>query len=116
MAESIMKISTQSKTVVNNPDLHESLAKVIPSKMGELEDQFKYLLSLTKKRQVVLEDSLSFYQLIQVWKNYFHYSIKNTFLCFFQVFEEEGQWYDKKLAVCSATITAKDLRALISLQ
>ena len=90
--------------------------KVIQSKKGELEDHFKSLLSLTKKRQVVLDDSLSFYQLIQVWKNYFHYSIKNTFLCFFQVFEEEGQWYDKKLAVCSATIKAEDLRAVTSLQ
>ena len=43
--------------------------KVILSKMGELEDQFKSLLSLTKKRHVVLEDSISFYQLIQVRKN-----------------------------------------------
>jgi hypothetical protein len=33
---------------------------VIQSKMEELENQFKALLSLTKKRQVVLEDSLSF--------------------------------------------------------
>ena len=33
-----------------------------------------------------------------------------------QDFEEEGQWCDEKLAVCSATITAKDLRALTSLQ
>ena len=39
---------------------------MIQSKMEELENQFKALLSLTKKRQVVLEDSLSFYQLIQV--------------------------------------------------
>ena len=56
--------------------------KVIQSKKGELEDHFKSLLSLTKKRQVVLDDSLSFYQLIQVWKKFFHYSIKITFLCF----------------------------------
>ena len=90
MAESIKKVSTQSKTVVYNPDLHESQAKVIQSMIGELEDQFKSLVSLTKKRQVVLEDSLSFYQLIQVWKNSFHYSIKITFLCFFQVFEDSG--------------------------
>ena len=41
--------------------------KVIHSKMGELEDHFKSLLSLAKKRQVVLDDSLSFYQLIQVF-------------------------------------------------
>ena len=33
-----------------------------------------------------------------------------------QDFEEEGQWCDEKLAVCSANVTAKDLRALTSLQ
>jgi hypothetical protein len=66
MAESIKKVSKQSKTVLNNPDLPESQVKVIRSKMEELENQFKALLSLTKKRQVVLEDSISFYQLIQV--------------------------------------------------
>ena len=66
MAESIKKVSKQSKTVLNNPDLHESQVTVIQSKMDVLEDQFKSLLSLTKKRQIVLEDSLSFYQLIQV--------------------------------------------------
>ena len=37
-------------------------------------------------------------------------------ICFLQDFEEEVQWCDEKLAVCSATITAKDLRALTSLQ
>ena len=35
---------------------------------------------------------------------------------FLQDFEDEGQWCDEKLAACSATITAKDLRALTSLQ
>ena len=69
MAESIKKMSQQSQTFLNNPDLHESQGKVIQSKMGELEDQFKSLLSISKKRHVVLEDSLSFYQLIQVRKN-----------------------------------------------
>ena len=38
------------------------------------------------------------------------------FLCFLKDFEEGGQWCDEKLAVCSATITAKDIRALTSLQ
>ena len=33
-----------------------------------------------------------------------------------QDFEEEGLWCDEEFAVCSATITAKDLRALTSLQ
>ena len=37
-------------------------------------------------------------------------------IAFLQDFEEEGQWCDEKLAVCSATITAKDLRALTILQ
>ena len=62
----IKKVSEQSQTVLNNPDLHESQVKVIQSKMEELENQFKSLLSLTKKRRVVLEDALSFYQIIKV--------------------------------------------------
>ena len=66
MAETIKKVSKQSKTVLSNPELHESQVTVIQTKMEELENQFKALLSLTKKRQVLLEDSLSFYQLIQV--------------------------------------------------
>ena len=33
-----------------------------------------------------------------------------------QDLEEEGQWVDEKLTICSATIQAKDLRALTSLQ
>ena len=66
MAESIKKMSKQSKTYLNNPDLHESQVKVIQSKMEELEKQLKSLLKFSKMRQVVFEDSLSFYQLIQV--------------------------------------------------
>jgi len=97
MAETIKKVSKQCKSVLSNQELDEGQGKVIQSKMEELENQFKALLALTKKRQVLLEDSLSFYELIQD-------------------FEEEGQWCDEKLAVCSASITAKDLRALTSLQ
>ena len=35
---------------------------------------------------------------------------------YFQDLEEEGQWCDERLAVCQASITAKDLRGLTSLQ
>ena len=51
---------------LSKPYLHESQVRVIQSKMDELETQFKALLSLTKKMQLLLEDSLYFYQLIQV--------------------------------------------------
>jgi hypothetical protein len=37
-------------------------------------------------------------------------------ITFLQDFEEEGKWCDEMLAVCSASITAKDLRALNCLQ
>ena len=74
IAESIKKWSKESKTILNHPDLLESL---IQSKMDELEDLFKSLLSFTKKRQVVLEDSISCYQLTQVWKTVHYYSIKS---------------------------------------
>ena len=35
---------------------------------------------------------------------------------YLQDLEEEGQWCDERLAVCQASITAKDLRGLTSLQ
>ena len=66
MAETIKKVSKQCKSVLSNQELDEGQGKVIQSKMEELENQFKALLALTKKRQVLLEDSLSFYELIQV--------------------------------------------------
>ena len=97
MAETIKKVSKQSKAALNNPDLNQTQLKMIETKMSELEDQFTSLISLMKKRQVLLEDSLSFYQLMQD-------------------LEEEGQWCDEKLTVCQASITAKDLRGLTSLQ
>ena len=97
MAETIKKVSKQSKAALNNPDLNQTQLKMIETKMSELEDQFTGLMSLVKKRQAVLEDSLSFYQLMQD-------------------LEEEGQWCDEKLTVCQASITAKDLRGLTSLQ
>ena len=40
--------------------LNESQVKMIQSKIDGQEDQFKSLLSLTKKGRVVLEDSLPF--------------------------------------------------------
>ena len=52
---------------------------------------------LSRARQVYLEDCQSFYQLVQD-------------------LEEEGQWVTEKLNICTASIQAKDLRALTSLQ
>ena len=97
MADTIKKVSKQSKTVINNPDLNPQQLQLIETKMAELEDLFKSLLSLVQKRQALLEDSLSFFQLMQD-------------------LEEEGQWCDERLAVCQASVTAKDLRALTSIQ
>lgn len=97
MAETIKKVSKQSNAAINNPDLNQSQLKMIETKMAELEEHFKSLLSLVQKRQVLLEDSLSFFQLMQD-------------------LEEEGQWCDERLTVCQASITAKDLRGLTRLQ
>ena len=66
MNEFIKKVSKQSMTVPIHPDLQESRMKVIQSKMVELENQNKSLLSLTEKRQVVLEDYVSFCERIKV--------------------------------------------------
>merc|ERR1719210_2890017 len=57
MSETIKKVSKQSKAALNNPDLNQTQLKMIETKMAELEDHFKALLSLVKKRQVLLEDS-----------------------------------------------------------
>ena len=99
MAETIKKVGKQSKAAMNsaNPEVNQTQLNLIVTKMAELEDHFKSLSNLVKKRQALLEDSLSFFQLMQD-------------------LEEEGQWCDERLAVCQASITAKDLRGLTSLQ
>ena len=72
MTETIKKVSKQCQSVVankhanNNPDLDEDEVIVIQSKMEELDNQFKALLDLARKRQELLEKSFSFYQLLQV--------------------------------------------------
>ena len=66
MSETIKKVSKQSNTAINSPDLNQTQLKMIQTKMTDLEDHFKSLLSLVKKRQLLLEDSLLFFQLMQV--------------------------------------------------
>ena len=97
MSETIRKVGKAVKGLLANKDLNEDQVSVIETKLSDLESQFSSLLSLTKQRQAALEDSHSFFQLIQD-------------------FEEEGQWCDEKLAISTASITAKDVRALTSLQ
>ena len=89
MTETIKKVSKQCQSVLankhanNNPDLDEDEVIVIQSKMEELDNQFKALLDLARKRQELLEKSFSFYQLLQVLtklielSTYFHVNIKN---------------------------------------
>ena len=97
MSETIRKVGKSVRALLASKDLQDEQATVIQSKVADLEAQFSSLLSLTKQRQTALEDSHSFFQLIQD-------------------FEEEGQWCDDKLAISTASITAKDQRALTSLQ
>ena len=97
MSETIRKVGKAVKGLLSNKELNEEQVSVIQTKLSDLESQFSSLLSLTKQRQAALEDSHSFFQLIQD-------------------FEEEGQWCDEKLAISTASITAKDVRALTSLQ
>merc|ERR1719210_2314009 len=92
MSETIRKVGKAVKGLLANKDLNEDQVSVIETKLSDLESQFSSLLSLTKQRQAALEDSHSFFQLIQD-------------------FEEEGQWCDEKLAISTASITAKDVRA-----
>ena len=97
MTETTRKVGKAVRALLGTKDLSEEQATAIKTKLGDLEAQFESLLSLTKQRQAALEDSLSFFQLLQD-------------------FEEEGQWCDEKLAISTASITAKDVRALNSLQ
>ena len=55
-----MEVFEKSKTVLNN-------AGMMRAKMDELEDQFKSILSLTKMRQVVLDDYIFFHQIMQIF-------------------------------------------------
>ena len=63
-----------------------------------------------------MEDSLSFFQLMQVWDLSTSNDNGSLTYEYLQDLEEEGQWCDERLAVCQASITAKDLRGLTSLQ
>ena len=55
-----MEVFEKSKTVLNN-------AGMMRAKLDELEDQFKSILSLTKMRQVVLDDYIFFHQIMQIF-------------------------------------------------
>ena len=55
-----MEVFEKSKTVLNN-------AGMMRAKLDELEDQFKSLQSLTKMRQVVLDDYIFFHQIMQIF-------------------------------------------------
>jgi len=96
MAETIKKAQKQAKPLLQS-DMDPTQLKVIQQKLDDLEEQFRSLVAMSKKRQALLEDSHSFFQLIQD-------------------IEEEGLWLNEKMAVCVASVTAKDLRALSSLQ
>ena len=93
MSETIRKVGKAVKGLLSNEDQ----VSVIQTKLGDLQSQFYSLLSLTKKRQAALKDSQSFFQLILDLLR-------------------QGQWCDEKLAVTTASISAKDVRALTSLQ
>ena len=76
MNESIKKVTKQCQAVLlnrhsnNNPDLNKDQVDVIQSKLEDLENHFKALLGLTRKRHELLEKSYSFFQLVQVFTTY----------------------------------------------
>ena len=83
MSETIKKVSKQSNTAINSPDLNQTQLKMIQTKMTDLEDHFKSLLSLVKKRQLLLEDSLLFFQLMQVSNQLYSSDWSSNFNSFF---------------------------------
>jgi spectrin beta len=66
MTETIRKVGKAVRGLLAGQALHDNQAEVIQAKLAELETQFAALCSLTKQRQAALEDSHSFFQLIQV--------------------------------------------------
>lgn len=96
MSDTIKKVEKQSRGLDKSAAL-QTLVQPIQTKLETLETLFAELLEMCRARQVYLEDCQSFYQLVQD-------------------LEEEGQWVTEKLNICTASIQAKDLRALTSLQ
>ena len=64
--------------------------------------------SITKVQEVLEEDTLSFYQLIQVGKNVIILILDLEYLL--QDFEDKGHWCYENLAVCSVTMPASGLQ------
>ena len=64
--------------------------------------------SIKKVQEVLEEDTLSFYQLIQVGKKVIILILDLEYLL--QDFEDKGHWCYENLAVCSVTIPASGLQ------
>lgn len=72
-------------------------AAVLAQKLAELETAYKVLLELCAKRRACLEEARNFHHFMEDYDN------------------EEG-WLVDKQRICKTGITAKDLRAVLSLQ
>lgn len=92
--ETIKRFTRQALPFKNSE--HKDAA-VLAKKLGELEEAYKVLQELCAKRRACLEEARNFHHFMEDYDN------------------EEG-WLVDKQRICKTGITAKDLRAVLSLQ
>lgn len=95
MGESQRRLGRQATQHLSEPQNKE--APLLQKKLDLLNSAYDELVENSKERKARLEDA----------RNFFH---------FIQDHEDEESWLREKQRVCKAGVSAKDLRAVISLQ
>ena len=95
LGESQRRLGRQAVQYLNEPLSKEAL--MLQEKLEHLNHAYQELIENSKERKARLEDA----------RNFFH---------FLQDHEDEESWLVEKQRICKAGISAKDLRAVISLQ
>ncbi|XP_066591797.1 spectrin beta chain, non-erythrocytic 5 isoform X2 [Prorops nasuta] len=95
LGESQRRLGRQAAQHLTQPQSKE--APLLQEKLDQLNQAYDELVEFSKERKARLEDA----------RNFFH---------FLQDHEDEESWLVEKQRICKAGISAKDLRAVISLQ
>ncbi|KAL1131759.1 hypothetical protein AAG570_011372 [Ranatra chinensis] len=94
MGETVRKLTRQCQQYITSGYKESGL---LQSRIDQLNNAYKNLIERCKARRARLEEARNFYQ-------------------FVQDHEDEESWLIEKQRICKAGISAKDLRAVISLQ
>nr|CAD7572393.1 unnamed protein product [Timema californicum] len=94
MGESQRRLGRQAQQYISNG--HKE-APLLQTRLDQLNKAYDDLIESSKARRVRLDDARNFFQ-------------------FLQDHEEEESWLIEKQRICKAGVTAKDLRAVLSLQ